>query len=138
GEQLARSDDVGWARVASQGDDGRVLDEEEDVGDASLLAELHQGLLQAQRGGEIATAEIEDGDHGCKVSRIQGFKVSRVNQGCPHIRQRKASPPGTRQRLSDGYGPTDGPAVADAGPLRLRALGGCGPPASRLDSTFVL
>src|ERR1019366_2050507 len=73
-------------------------------------------------------------------ARFQGYKVSKFKgkRVCPHIRQRKASPPGTRQRLSDGYGPTDGPPVADAGPLRLRALGGCGPPASRLDSTFVL
>jgi F0F1-type ATP synthase assembly protein I len=41
-------------------------------------------------------------------------------EGC----QRKAGAlqSGTRQLLSAGYGPTDGPPVADAGPLRLLAL----------------
>ena len=50
-------------RIAAQGDDRRVLDEEQHVADAILLAELDQSLLQAQSGCVIAAAEIEDGDH---------------------------------------------------------------------------
>ena len=75
GEQLARGDDVGRTRVASQGDDRRMLDKEQDVGDASLLAQLDQCFLQAQSGRVIAVAEIEDAN---QVSRIQGFKASKL------------------------------------------------------------
>src|ERR1039457_5753014 len=62
--------------------------------------------------------------------------MARVSRGCILSREGReqsptfaaaASQPGTRQRLGDGYGPTDGPPVADAGPLRPRALG---PPAA--------
>ena len=63
GEQLARGDDVALAGVAAQGDDRRMLDEEQHVANALLLAELDERLLQAQSGCVIAAAEIEDGNH---------------------------------------------------------------------------
>jgi LmbE family N-acetylglucosaminyl deacetylase len=52
------------------------------------------------------------------LARSGGFSVA-FNAGQAGV----ASLAGTRQGLSAGYGPTDGPPVADAGPLRPQALG---------------
>ena len=63
GEEFAGGDYVALARIAPEGDDWRVLYEEKRVADTLLLAEFDESLLQAESGGVIATAEIEDGDH---------------------------------------------------------------------------
>ena len=62
GEQRARGYDVIRTRVAAQGDDRRVLDKEEHVRDALLLAQLNQHLLQTERRAVIDNAEMEDSD----------------------------------------------------------------------------
>ena len=72
GEQLARSDDVALARIAAQGDNRRVLDKEQHIADAILLAKLNQSFLQAQSGQVIAAAEIEDGDHASSLGYSGG------------------------------------------------------------------
>ena len=72
---------LAWAGVAAQGDDRRVLDEEQHVAHAILLAELNQSLLQAQGGCVIAAAEIEDGDYHALTrilgSRLRSFRFQR-------------------------------------------------------------
>src|SRR5258708_29357849 len=60
---VGRQQDVGRLRVASQGDDRRVLEQEQHVADASGFAEFDQFLLDAQSGSVVDAAELEDGDH---------------------------------------------------------------------------
>jgi len=62
-ELFGRGNDVGRFRVASQGDDGRVLEQEENVADLALFAEIDEPLLQTQGGGVVDRVEMEDRDH---------------------------------------------------------------------------
>ena len=66
-ELLARCDHVRRLRVAPQGDDRRVLQQQQHVGDFVVLAQLDQPLLQAQRGGVFHGAELDDGDDHDRV-----------------------------------------------------------------------
>ena len=49
--------------VASQRDDGLVLEQQQGVSDAAFLAEIHQAFLKSERSGVVNRAELEDGDH---------------------------------------------------------------------------
>jgi hypothetical protein len=86
GEQLARSDNVGFARIAAQGDDRRVFDKEQHVPNAIPLAKLNQSFLQAQSSSVIAMAEIEDGDH--LPTRIQRARAVCEIRRVHHNRRR--------------------------------------------------
>jgi hypothetical protein len=58
------SEDVGGFGVAAESDDGRVLDQEEDVADLFLFAQIDQLLLEAQAFGVVEGSELDDGNHG--------------------------------------------------------------------------
>ena len=62
-EQLVRRQNVGTVGVAAQGEHGRMLQQQEHVGDAILLAEIDELGLQAQGLGVVDAAEIEVLDH---------------------------------------------------------------------------
>src|SRR6185369_7404447 len=73
GEQFGRRNDILPAGIAAKSNHGRMFEEEEDVTDAAFLAQFDQAPLQAQAGGVVHGAELEDGDqeilcHG--LSRI--------------------------------------------------------------------
>ena len=48
--------------VAAESDDRRMFEQQQDVADASFFAQLDQALLQAEAGGVVDGAELEDGD----------------------------------------------------------------------------
>ena len=62
GQQFGRSDDVFLLGIAAESDDRRVFEQKKNVADAAFLAQFDQALLQAQAGGVIDGAELEDGD----------------------------------------------------------------------------
>ena len=62
GEEFGRSDHVGGFRVAAQGDDRRVFEQQQDVADLLFFAQCDELLLQAQAGGVVDGAELDDGD----------------------------------------------------------------------------
>ena len=64
GQELIGSENVGAVGVAAQGEHGRMLEEQQDVADAALLAQLNQLRLQAQSFGVVDAAEIEVLNHG--------------------------------------------------------------------------
>ena len=47
-QEVRRSQQVFSTRIATEGDDGKVFEQKQNVGNASLLAEFCKGLLQAQ------------------------------------------------------------------------------------------
>ena len=49
--------------VSSEGDNGRVFEEEENVSDAVLFAKRNERLLQFLRSAVVYSAEMDDGDH---------------------------------------------------------------------------
>ena len=57
-------------RVAAESDDGRMFEQQQDIADAVFLAQFDEALLQAQAGGVIERAELEDGDHKIRWPRI--------------------------------------------------------------------
>jgi len=61
-QKLGRRDHVRALCVAAQRDDWGVFEQEEDVADLFFFAQSHELLLQAQAGGVIDGAELDDGD----------------------------------------------------------------------------
>jgi hypothetical protein len=62
-EQLVRCQNVGTVGVTAQGEHGRVLQQQEHVADAILLAEIDELGLETQGLGVVDAAEIEGVDH---------------------------------------------------------------------------
>ena len=63
GKQLVGGENVGAVGVAAQSQHRRMLEQEQHVSDAVLLAQRDQLLLQAQGFGVVNAAEIEVVDH---------------------------------------------------------------------------
>src|SRR4029077_12586527 len=62
-ELLSRSEHIGSLGIASEGDDGRMFEQKQDVADLSSLAELDQLLLQAQTFAVVKYTELDDTNH---------------------------------------------------------------------------
>jgi hypothetical protein len=62
-QRFGRSEHVGGLGIASERDDGRVLEEKEDVSDLSGFAKVDQPLLQAQAVRISDHAKLNDGNH---------------------------------------------------------------------------
>src|SRR5580765_1583111 len=62
GEKFTRSDNVLRARVAPQGNDRRMFQQQKSVGDALVLYQLNKRLLQFERNGILHAAEIQNID----------------------------------------------------------------------------
>ena len=60
-QEVRRSQQVFPARIATEGDDGRMFEKKQNVGNVSALAEFCKGLLQAQSCTVVNGAEMEDG-----------------------------------------------------------------------------
>src|SRR5579863_4077770 len=82
GEELGRGQNVLGLRVAAKSNDRRVLQEKNNVSDASFFAQPNQLFLQALSGGVINGAELENGDQ--KLAR--GF--SQVNADAKPLHHR--------------------------------------------------
>ena len=68
GEELVGGQDVGAIGVAAEGEDGRVLEEQQDVFDAALEAEVDQLRLEAEGFVVGDAAEIEVLNHAlCRL-----------------------------------------------------------------------
>ncbi len=65
GQELVGGQDVGAVGVAAEGENGRVLEKEQDVVDAALEAELDQLRLETKSLIVGNATEIEVLDHGC-------------------------------------------------------------------------
>ncbi len=63
GESFTGRNDVGFMSVASESDDGRMLDEKQNVGNAFKLAQFNESFLKMESSGVVAASEIEDGNH---------------------------------------------------------------------------
>ena len=61
-ELFGWGNDVGGLGVATQRDHRCVLQQQKQVADLAILAEFYKPLLQAQSGGVIESAELEDGN----------------------------------------------------------------------------
>jgi hypothetical protein len=62
-QMIARRKDVLRLRVASERDHGRVFQQEKDIADSVVLAQVHQLLLKPQAAGVVDRTELDDGDH---------------------------------------------------------------------------
>ncbi len=60
GKEFGRGYDVCGFRVAAERDDGRVFQQEKDVADLLFFAQSDQLLLQAQAGGVVDGAELDE------------------------------------------------------------------------------
>jgi len=49
--------------IASQGNDGRMFEQQQHVTDLSSLAQIDQLLLQAEAFGVVNLTELDDGNH---------------------------------------------------------------------------
>ena len=60
GKEFGRSDYVCGFRVAAERDDRRVFEQEQDIADLFFFAQRDQLLLQAQAGGVVDGAELDE------------------------------------------------------------------------------
>ncbi len=65
GKELVGGEDVGAAGVTAEGENGRMLEQEQDVFDAALEAEVNELRLQPEACVIRHAAEIEVLDHDC-------------------------------------------------------------------------
>jgi hypothetical protein len=79
GQLFRGQQNVAGIRVASEGDDRRVLKQKKHISDAPSFTQSNELLLDAHSSGIIEAAEIKEGDHhqislyGCgKRSEIKG------------------------------------------------------------------
>jgi hypothetical protein len=79
-EEFGRDKDVGGFRVAAEGDDRRVFEQEKNITDLIQLTELDELLLQFERSGVVLGAELEDGDHGVQASPAATTAAGRAIQ----------------------------------------------------------
>ena len=63
GELFSRSEHVGSLGVASEGDDGRVFEQQQHIADLSGLAQFDQPPLQAQTFAVVKHTELDDRNH---------------------------------------------------------------------------
>ena len=62
GQHFGRGHDIFLLGVASQSNDRSVFQQQQNIADAILLTQFDEALLQAQAGGVVEGAELEDGD----------------------------------------------------------------------------
>ena len=72
GKEFGRGDYVRGFGVAAERDDGRVFEQEQDVADFFFFAQGDELLLQAQAGGVVDGAELDDRDQILIATDLRG------------------------------------------------------------------
>ncbi len=71
GQEFGRCNHIGSLRIAPESNDGGVLQQQQHIADLLRFSQLNQLLLQAQTGGVVNGAELDERDQSFPTSNFQ-------------------------------------------------------------------